>query len=85
MIKDGIKVECESASDVVFSGIGKALINIAPEQEERFLNVHKVFTLKQVKTSKWILDVDTSKKLIRVSSSALDLLWVQCLRHFRFY
>lgn len=84
-IKVNSSVDPNSPIGKVFFGIPAALINIAPEQIEIFTKIHSDFTLNFIEDSKWTLNVDTEKKLIKISSASLELLWVQCLLHFRFY
>lgn len=69
----------------VFRHLHEALVNIAPERASQFDKEFAEFTLEYVDDQKWICNVDTEKKFIRISRMVMEVLWCISYAHVIFY
>lgn len=63
----------------------QSLIRIAPERESLFDKKYKDFTLIYLDCDDWILNVQTGKKEIQLSSFVVEFLWASAYAHYNFY
>jgi hypothetical protein len=69
----------------VMSHIHKALVNIAPENKERFDTEYPDFILEYIDTANWILKVDTATKHIKISRRVAEIFWAVSYGYITFY
>ena len=83
-IKGKCLLTMESPIRFVMSHIHEAIVNIAPENKERFDNEYPDFILEYFDTDKWILEVDASKH-ISLSRRVVEIYWAVAYGYITFY
>jgi len=69
----------------VMMHIHNAIINIAPENKEKFDKVYPDFILKYLDDYKFIANVDTVKKYIKLSRRVVEILWAVSYGYTMYY
>ena len=69
----------------ILNDLHLAIINIAPERASEFDEKFKSFTIEYLDDDAFVADVDSITKHIRVSTGAVELLWVLAYAHFQYY
>lgn len=65
--------------------IHQPLIRLAPEAAKNFDENYNEFTIEITNNTKFEINIDTDNRLIRLSYSAVEYMWVTGYAHFKFY
>lgn len=69
----------------VMKNIHNAIINIAPERTKQFETELDEFTLTYLDVGKWIVNVNTQEKHIRISRQVVEIMWAASYAYMVFY
>ena len=62
-----------------------ALVNVAPERKDEFVETYSEFVLEYSEDHHWICSVDVANKEIRISSKVVEVFWAASFAYFRLY
>jgi hypothetical protein len=85
VIENQIVERTDSPVKGLLNDLHLAIINIAPERSSEFDDKFKFFTIEYLDDDGFVADVDSEKNYIRVSTGAVELLWVLAYAHFQYY